>query len=245
MLLHYLQTVVLTPSIHLSQESSLSTDAPLPQESSPSMDTHLPQESSISTDVHLPQESSPSMDTHLPQGSSPSMDSHLPEEFWTLTCRKNPPSLLMCPCCKDLPLPWTLTCQNNHPRKLNQLILVGDGKTYEHLTVLKRQYGSGLHNVLLFPGDWHILKNYQEVFIKIYFDAGVKEMAKTSGFRGESLTSLSRCSNFKRIRDFLIQAWEELYRQILKVSLSQQTSSDTGFKIEDIVEAPTNEYNRP
>ena len=80
--------------------------------------------------------------------------------------------------------------------------------------------------------------------MKIYFDAGLKEMAKTSGFRGETLTSLSRCSNFKRTHEFLIQTWEALYRQILKVFFSQQTSSDTGFKIEDIVEAATSEHRK-
>lgn len=69
-------------------------------------------------------------------------------------------------------------------KKTDQLILVGDGKTYERLTALKRQYGSELRNVLLFPEDWHILKNYQEVLRKICFDAGLKELAKTSGFQG-------------------------------------------------------------
>ena len=32
--------------------------------------------------------------------------------------------------------------------------------------------------LFIFPGDWHILKNYQEVLLKVYFDAGLKDWPK-------------------------------------------------------------------
>lgn len=49
------------------------------------------------------------------------------------------------------------------------VILVGDSKTYHHLIKVKRLYQCVFKNVLIFPGDWHILKNYQSVIMKVWF----------------------------------------------------------------------------
>ena len=32
-----------------------------------------------------------------------------------------------------------------------------------------------------FPGDWHVCKNYQKVLRKIYWHAGLKDMAEKAG----------------------------------------------------------------
>jgi hypothetical protein len=42
-------------------------------------------------------------------------------------------------------------------KNLQYLVVVGDGKSYDHLIKLKSEYGGSLSWVLPYPGDWHIL----------------------------------------------------------------------------------------
>ena len=70
--------------------------------------------------------------------------------------------------------------------------------------------------LLPFPGDFHLLMNYQKVMIKIYWDAGLKQIAEASGFRDETLGSLENCSNFTNTSKFFLQVWEALFRHMCK-----------------------------
>ena len=72
-----------------------------------------------------------------------------------------------------------------------------------------------------FPGDWHFLKNYQEVLLKIYLDAGLRDLAKASGYQPNSVDS-----NFKRTHHFLLEAWESIYRFFLSQFLSKKAPPD-------------------
>ena len=41
------------------------------------------------------------------------------------------------------------------------LVLEGDAKTYDVIQAVKFEYGSDLNWLIPYPGDWHLLKNYQ------------------------------------------------------------------------------------
>ncbi len=76
------------------------------------------------------------------------------------------------------------------------LLAVGDAKTYDLLQEIRSEYGEVLKWCIPFPGDWHILLNYQKALMKAYADAGFTKLGEVSQHRSETLTSLINCSNF-------------------------------------------------
>ena len=106
------------------------------------------------------------------------------------------------------------------------LVLEGDAVTYERIQSLKLEYGSELDWLIPFPGDWHLLKNYQEVLMKIYFDAGLEELAVSTGYPSNAIKN---CSEFKRTHNFLMETWEALYHHFLLLFLKQCDFSVNGI----------------
>ena len=47
------------------------------------------------------------------------------------------------------------------------------------LSFIKCEYGDVFDWL---PGDWYMLFNFQKVLIKPYFDAALKDLAKTAGY---------------------------------------------------------------
>ena len=52
-------------------------------------------------------------------------------------------------------------------------------------------YGADLNWLIPLPGDWHILKNYQEILMNVYFDTGLRDSARTIGYTQGMLNSIA------------------------------------------------------
>ena len=95
-------------------------------------------------------------------------------------------------------------------RKMRWLVLEGDAKLYAVLKNLTLEYGEELNWLIPYPGDFHILMNYQKALMKPYYDAGLKKLAQAAGY---PLPTIQSCSQFKRTHLFLLEAWEAIYLQ--------------------------------
>ena len=100
------------------------------------------------------------------------------------------------------------------------LPVVGDQKVFVNLHKLKRQYGKDLDWLIPMPGDWHMLKNFQPVLMKIYFHSGLRELAQQAGYEGANLTAFESSSNFKHTHLFLLEAFEGCYLYALEEFLA-------------------------
>lgn len=103
------------------------------------------------------------------------------------------------------------------------LVLEGDAKLYEIIKSLQFEYGEELSWVIAYPGDWHMLRNYQCALMKPYYDAGLKELARAAGY---PLAAIQSSSQFKRTHNFILEAWEAIYRVMLKCYMDS-TDTDT------------------
>ncbi|XP_038061686.1 uncharacterized protein LOC119732298 [Patiria miniata] len=111
-------------------------------------------------------------------------------------------------------------------KSVNHLVLAGDGATVKILLDVKKEYGEMLDWVVPYLGDWHILKNFQEVLMKIFWDAGLKDIAKTT-HKSKTLNNLKTCSNFKRTHRFILQVYEAIYIHQLKSFLDFRVDKDS------------------
>ena len=108
-------------------------------------------------------------------------------------------------------------------KTLNYLVVVGDAKTYDHLVHLKNEFPDKLEWLLPFIGDWHTLKNYQLMLMKIYLDAGLRELVHLF-HQGILAKVVSEATGFDKTHTFLTQVWEALYRFELQMFFLSKNS---------------------
>ena len=95
-------------------------------------------------------------------------------------------------------------------------------------------WSSGQHSITkasTLPRRLAYSKKLSAILMKIYYAAGLKEIAKSSGYHGSTLTSVEQCSNFKRTHYFLLQAWEALYREMFHTYLNSSSHAITADTI--------------
>lgn len=102
------------------------------------------------------------------------------------------------------------------------LVVAGDAKLYNVLKLIHHEYGEEFKWLIPYPGDWHTLGNYQKALLKLYFDAGLKELAKTAGY---PTAQIQACSQFKRTHLFIMMVWEALFLVMLEGYISENSST--------------------
>lgn len=102
--------------------------------------------------------------------------------------------------------------------------------------------GNHLKWLLPFPGDWHVLLNYQKALMKSFADAGITDLGKLSGHRAETLTSLIKCSNFKRTHRFIVEVYQALYHFFLSVHLEKSLDAKQKDSLESLLIATIDRF---
>ena len=134
------------------------------------------------------------------------------------------------------------------PHKQQWLVVEGDAKVYEILKSLCCEYDEDLKWLIPYPGDWHMLMNFQTPIMKAYYDAGLKSLAQAAGYPPAQIQT---CSQFKRTHQFLMEAFEATYRAMVKSFLqwqdehdSKQTSDLHSEIVHSLKTLPTKEFTK-
>ena len=127
---------------------------------------------------------------------------------------------------------------NSH---LKYLVVVGDGKTYDHLIKLKTEYGDSLNWLLPFPGDWHTMKNFAYVLIKTYGPCGLNDLLKIF-HKGSTANSILLGKCWDKTHDFLLQVFEALFRYQLEMYMEYRKNdqhNDSEFYAQSFINVIT------
>ena len=75
-------------------------------------------------------------------------------------------------------------------------------------------------------GRWEKSYKHQIILTKVHCSAGLRKLAKNSGYHGTTLKSVEQCSNFK-LTNSLLQAWAQKYQEMLHVYITNTRTTIT------------------
>lgn len=81
--------------------------------------------------------------------------------------------------------------------------------------------------------------------MKIYYKAGLLELAKSSGYHGATLKALGLCSSFKRTHEFIMQVWEALYREMFHAFLQKNGNETVVRDVKCLLTAAVEQNHTP
>lgn len=98
---------------------------------------------------------------------------------------------------------------------------------------LKDKYGERLNWLLPHLGEWHSLLNYGKTLMKIYDEAGLKELVY--GYhKGAAATIILEGNSFDKTLSFLLEAWEAIYRHQISTFLEYHSKTHPEMAESDI-----------
>ncbi|GAQ93396.1 hypothetical protein KFL_014970010, partial [Klebsormidium nitens] len=116
----------------------------------------------------------------------------------------------------------------------------GDQQTWKYMDDLKMEHTELFSWVLHMPGDWHTLLNAQPVIKKIFFHAGLEEMATKFGYvEGSVKGTLEESSNFRRNNWFIVESWEGGQRTLFLVFLKEKNYDIDSPTLDEILADPS------
>ena len=107
------------------------------------------------------------------------------------------------------------------------LVVAGDGKTFDHLINLKREYGEEFQWMLPCLGELHLLKNVQVPIFKVYLDGDLSQLLWLY-HKGATSAAVSNSTCFDKSHTFLLQAWKAFFCSFISFFLSE-SNQDLSF----------------
>jgi len=104
------------------------------------------------------------------------------------------------------------------------VVLVEDGKAYEHLMQIKKMYGSELQKLLIFTGDWHTLKKKLACFNEDLLSHWSERVSKSFWFQSRNLNIIGKLYQFQTNPSIPTSSLA-VYRQMINAYLNH--SKDT------------------